>query len=114
AILVAQPLDYENCRDYFLTVEAHDGGTPPLSSITTLNIILTDVNDNAPVFSHDLYNAVLPEDSMIGQFVVQERAALEPQTDPSSSDQSIRILFLRSCVLQSLTSQQYVGAETLV
>ncbi|XP_038141914.1 protocadherin Fat 3a isoform X2 [Cyprinodon tularosa] len=71
AILIAQPLDYETCRDYFLTVEARDGGTPPLSAITTLNINLTDVNDNAPVFSHDLYTAVLPEDSTIGQFVVQ-------------------------------------------
>ncbi|XP_035989151.1 protocadherin Fat 3a isoform X5 [Fundulus heteroclitus] len=71
AILVTNPLDYETCKDYFLTVEARDGGTPPLSAITTLNINLTDVNDNAPVFSHDLYTAVLPEDSTTGQFVVQ-------------------------------------------
>ncbi|XP_027900863.1 protocadherin Fat 3a isoform X3 [Xiphophorus couchianus] len=71
AILVALPLDYDTCKDYFLTVEARDGGTPPLSAITTLNINLTDVNDNAPVFSHALYTAVVPEDSTIGHFVVQ-------------------------------------------
>ncbi|KAF3692560.1 Protocadherin Fat 3 FAT tumor suppressor -like protein 3 Precursor [Channa argus] len=71
AILVAQPLDYETCRDYFLTVEARDGGMPPLSAITTVNINLTDVNDNAPMFSRDLYTAVVSEDATIGESVVQ-------------------------------------------
>ncbi|XP_028429145.1 protocadherin Fat 3 [Perca flavescens] len=71
AILVAQPLDYETCRDYFLTVEARDGGTPPLSAITTVNINLTDVNDNAPMFSRDLYTAVVSEDATTGESVVQ-------------------------------------------
>uniref|UniRef100_A0A3P9L436 FAT atypical cadherin 3a n=1 Tax=Oryzias latipes TaxID=8090 RepID=A0A3P9L436_ORYLA len=71
AIIVAQPLDYETCRDYFLTVEARDGGTPPLSAVTTVNINLTDVNDNAPMFSRDLYTALVSEDAFIGEFVVQ-------------------------------------------
>ncbi|XP_026152475.1 protocadherin Fat 3a isoform X3 [Mastacembelus armatus] len=71
AIVVAQALDYETCRDYFLTVEARDGGTPPLSAITTVNINLTDVNDNAPMFSRDVYTAVVSEDATIGESVVQ-------------------------------------------
>ncbi|XP_034459628.1 protocadherin Fat 3a isoform X6 [Hippoglossus hippoglossus] len=71
AILIAQSLDYETCRDYFLTVEACDGGTPPLSAISTVNINLTDVNDNAPMFNHDVYSAVVSEDANIGESVVQ-------------------------------------------
>uniref|UniRef100_A0A674PRB3 FAT atypical cadherin 3a n=1 Tax=Takifugu rubripes TaxID=31033 RepID=A0A674PRB3_TAKRU len=71
AILVSQPLDYETCRDYFLTVEARDGGTPPLSAITTVNINITDVNDNAPVFSCQLYTAVVSEDAAMGDSVIQ-------------------------------------------
>lgn len=71
AIAVAQSLDYETCRDYFLTVEARDGGMPPLSAITTVNINLTDVNDNAPMFSSNLYTAVVSEDAIIGESVVQ-------------------------------------------
>uniref|UniRef100_A0A671THD5 FAT atypical cadherin 3a n=1 Tax=Sparus aurata TaxID=8175 RepID=A0A671THD5_SPAAU len=71
AIAVAQSLDYETCRDYFLTVEARDGGMPPLSAITTVNINVTDVNDNAPMFSSDLYTAVVSEDAIIGESVVQ-------------------------------------------
>ncbi|XP_061537155.1 protocadherin Fat 3a isoform X5 [Phycodurus eques] len=71
AIIVAQSLDYETCRDYFLTVEAQDGGTPPLSAITTVKINVTDVNDNAPMFSRDLYTTVVSEDATIGESVVQ-------------------------------------------
>uniref|UniRef100_A0A669D8A2 FAT atypical cadherin 3a n=1 Tax=Oreochromis niloticus TaxID=8128 RepID=A0A669D8A2_ORENI len=69
AILVAQPLDYETCRDYFLTVEARDGGTPSLSAITTVNIDLTDVNDNPPMFSHSVYTAV--ENKPVGTSILQ-------------------------------------------
>uniref|UniRef100_A0A668AXH2 FAT atypical cadherin 3a n=1 Tax=Myripristis murdjan TaxID=586833 RepID=A0A668AXH2_9TELE len=68
AILVSKPLDYEMCRDYFLTVEARDGGMPPLSAVTTVNINLTDVNDNAPMFSRDLYTA---ENKPIGTSILQ-------------------------------------------
>ncbi|XP_062417297.1 protocadherin Fat 3a [Pungitius pungitius] len=71
AILIAKPLDYETCREYFLTVEACDGGTPPLSAITTVNINLTDVNDNAPMFSRDIYAAVVSEDAATGDSVIQ-------------------------------------------
>ncbi|KAM3616889.1 uncharacterized protein V6R79_025517 [Siganus canaliculatus] len=71
AILVTQSLDYETCKDYFLTVEARDGGVPPLTAITTVNINLTDVNDNAPMFSYELYTALVSEDATIGDSVVQ-------------------------------------------
>lgn len=66
-----KPLDFETGRDYFLTVEAWDGGTPPLSAATTININLTDVNDNSPVFSSDLYTAAVSEDAAVGTFIVQ-------------------------------------------
>uniref|UniRef100_A0A3P8YCB2 FAT atypical cadherin 3a n=1 Tax=Esox lucius TaxID=8010 RepID=A0A3P8YCB2_ESOLU len=71
AITVSKPLDFETCKDYFLTVEARDGGTPPLSAVTTVNINLTDVNDNAPVFSRDIYTAVISEDATIGESIVK-------------------------------------------
>lgn len=70
-ITVSEALDFETCRDYFLTVEARDGGTPPLSAVTTVNINLTDVNDNAPMFSRDAYTSVISEDATIGESVVQ-------------------------------------------
>uniref|UniRef100_A0A3B3S9R2 FAT atypical cadherin 3 n=1 Tax=Paramormyrops kingsleyae TaxID=1676925 RepID=A0A3B3S9R2_9TELE len=73
-IMVSKALDFETCKDYFLTVEARDGGTPPLSAITTVNINLTDVNDNAPIFSRDVYTAIISEDATIGESVVKVMA----------------------------------------
>lgn len=70
-ISVLKPLDFETGRDYFLTVEAWDGGTPPLSAATTININLTDVNDNSPAFSSDLYTAAVSEDAAVDTFIVQ-------------------------------------------
>ncbi|XP_062873349.1 protocadherin Fat 3a isoform X1 [Trichomycterus rosablanca] len=74
AISVSRPLDFETCKDYFLTVEARDGGAPPLSAVAMVNINVTDVNDNAPMFSHDVYSAIIREDANIGAAVVKVTA----------------------------------------
>ncbi|XP_036379708.1 protocadherin Fat 3-like [Megalops cyprinoides] len=71
SISVVKPLDFEVCKDYYLTVEAWDGGTPPLGAVTTVAIKLTDVNDNAPTFNQDVYNIVVSEDAAVGQSIVQ-------------------------------------------
>lgn len=51
-------------------VEAKDGGTPALSAVATVNINLTDVNDNPPKFSQDVYSAVISEDALVGDSVI--------------------------------------------
>ncbi|TMS23972.1 Protocadherin Fat 1 [Larimichthys crocea] len=50
--------------------EATDGGSPPLSDMATVNINLTDVNDNKPAFSQDVYTAVISEDTELGKTVL--------------------------------------------
>lgn len=47
---MANPLDYEHTPRYFLTIEARDGGTPPLSVTTVATINVIDINDNPPYF----------------------------------------------------------------
>lgn len=71
SILVADDLDFEVCKDYYLTVEAWDGGDPPLSSATLVTIELMDINDNAPAFSQNIYNVLVSEDASVGQTVTQ-------------------------------------------
>uniref|UniRef100_A0A671P5S7 Protocadherin Fat 3-like n=1 Tax=Sinocyclocheilus anshuiensis TaxID=1608454 RepID=A0A671P5S7_9TELE len=58
-ISVADDLDYELCKDFFLNVEAFDGGMPPLRATTIVTIELLDVNDNSPSFSEDIYNVLI-------------------------------------------------------
>lgn len=73
-VFVIEPLDYEASHEYYITIEATDGGSPPLSDMATVNINLTDVNDNRPVFSQDVYTAVISEDAELGKTVMAVRA----------------------------------------
>ncbi|CAH2063954.1 unnamed protein product, partial [Iphiclides podalirius] len=71
ALTIARPLDYERRREYFLTVQAIDGGTPPLSDHATVNVTVLDGNDNAPVFAQSSYGARVREDAAPGTRVLQ-------------------------------------------
>nr|XP_008517939.1 PREDICTED: protocadherin gamma-C4 [Equus przewalskii] len=42
------PLDYEDQREFELTAHISDGGTPVLTTNISVNIFVTDRNDNAP------------------------------------------------------------------
>ncbi|KAJ6664914.1 hypothetical protein lerEdw1_005886, partial [Lerista edwardsae] len=70
SISVIEALDYETCKDFYLVVEAKDGGSPALSAVTTVNINVTDVNDNAPRFSQEVYSAVISEDATMGDSLI--------------------------------------------
>ncbi|XP_037388733.1 protocadherin Fat 1a isoform X4 [Pygocentrus nattereri] len=69
-IFVIEPLDYESSHEFYLTVEATDGGTPALSDMATVNVNVTDVNDNSPVFGQAVYAAVVSEDAELGKTIL--------------------------------------------
>lgn len=71
AVRVARALDYERRRGYLLTLQALDGGQPPLSDRASLNISVTDANDNAPAFAQPAYAARVREDAAPGTRVLQ-------------------------------------------
>ncbi|XP_072923502.1 protocadherin gamma-C5-like [Hemitrygon akajei] len=41
--------DYEELKSFQVLIQARDAGVPPLSSSATVNVIILDQNDNAPV-----------------------------------------------------------------
>lgn len=49
-ITLAKALDRETKDSYNITIKAVDQGTPQLSSITSLLVLVLDVNDNPPEF----------------------------------------------------------------
>lgn len=73
-IAIAEMLDYERAKDYFLTIQATDGGTPPLSNRANVNITVIDSNDNSPVFNQVSYSARIREDAQIGDRIIQVTA----------------------------------------
>ncbi|XP_046380464.2 protocadherin Fat 1-like isoform X3 [Haliotis rufescens] len=73
-ILVAEPLDHELSKEYFLTITATDKGETPLSCSTIVNINITDVNDNAPQFGQSSYSTSVKEDARKGTEVIRVQA----------------------------------------
>lgn len=74
SITLAEPLDYERAREFYLTIQALDGGIPPLSNHAAVNVTVLDSNDNPPVFTQSSYSAIIREDAMIGESVLRLNA----------------------------------------
>ncbi|NXX40135.1 PCDB1 protein, partial [Tricholaema leucomelas] len=76
-LLLDQQLDREEQKELNLRITAIDGGSPPRSGTAQIRIVVLDANDNTPMFSQEVYEVRLPENSPPGQPVVRVLA-----TDP--------------------------------
>ncbi|KRX99087.1 Cadherin EGF LAG seven-pass G-type receptor 3 [Trichinella pseudospiralis] len=65
-LFVNGTLDRESQSRFKLKVIATDHGQPPLSGSMDLEVVLDDVNDNAPVFSRSRYVTNVSEDAAVG------------------------------------------------
>ncbi|XP_060751289.1 protocadherin alpha-8-like [Tachysurus vachellii] len=66
ALVVNEALDRERVSQYNLTVVANDEGTPSLSSSNVITVHVSDVNDNAPLFTAPVINISVRENSPVG------------------------------------------------
>ncbi|VDL81819.1 unnamed protein product [Nippostrongylus brasiliensis] len=73
-ITLAKQLDREERSSYVVMVTVSDGADPPLNTTTQLEIIVDDVNDNAPKFSTQNYSVSIPEDIPVGTSFMQVSA----------------------------------------
>ncbi|XP_006629223.2 protocadherin Fat 4 [Lepisosteus oculatus] len=73
----ATELDREEKEKYLLFIQAIDSGSPPLHSVTKVNITLKDINDNSPVFYPVQYFANIKENEPPASYVTTVSA-----TDP--------------------------------
>ncbi|KAM3913383.1 protocadherin-15 [Leptodactylus fuscus] len=77
-LILAKPLDRESTDRYILIVTASDG-RPDGTSTATVNVVVTDVNDNDPVFDLYLPRNLSVQEEEVNAFVGQVRA-----TDPDA------------------------------
>ncbi|XP_070543956.1 cadherin-23-like [Ptychodera flava] len=75
-VYIKESLDREETDQYSLTITATDnpGGSPQLTTSNFLHIKLLDVNDNAPKFDQDNYEADIREDETKGRLVISVTA----------------------------------------
>ncbi|XP_042588358.1 protocadherin gamma-C5-like isoform X12 [Cyprinus carpio] len=62
-------LDRETFPEYNVEITAFDSGSPPLSSKTIIPVKITDVNDNAPKFSENVYYVYITENNTPGSII---------------------------------------------
>ncbi len=67
-------LDRERESEYNISVTCADEGVPSLSSSVTLSLQISDVNDNAPVFDKNSYEASVQENNTPGLSIFTVRA----------------------------------------
>lgn len=73
-VVIERQLDREIKPYYDLSVEATDTGTPPLRALHTFKLIVTDVNDNPPIFSQLKYDVHLNEAAEPGTQILRVKA----------------------------------------
>uniref|UniRef100_A0A671RWL9 Cadherin domain-containing protein n=1 Tax=Sinocyclocheilus anshuiensis TaxID=1608454 RepID=A0A671RWL9_9TELE len=75
-MVLKKPLDHrEKQDDMSLTLTVIDGGDPQMSGNIQINIIVLDVNDNAPVFTQSVYKTAVTENSPKGTIVTTVSAS---------------------------------------
>ncbi|XP_030648003.1 protocadherin Fat 4-like [Chanos chanos] len=75
SLKIQQELDREKNAEYNITVTCADEGVPQLSSSVSLRLQITDVNDNAPFFEKNYYEAYIAENNAAGQSIFTIKAS---------------------------------------
>ncbi|XP_046907537.1 protocadherin alpha-8-like [Hypomesus transpacificus] len=66
SLVTKSPLDRETQSEYDVTIVAKDAGQPALSSVKTISVTVSDVNDNSPEFSLSPYTFYITENNEPG------------------------------------------------
>ncbi len=75
AISTLQELDFELSQSFALSVMAQDRGEPPLNSTVGVAVLVTDVDDNPPIFDQQLYQISVSENATIGSVLLSVNAS---------------------------------------
>ncbi|XP_057177605.1 protocadherin gamma-A5-like isoform X33 [Triplophysa rosa] len=109
-MILHSPLDREKEKRHNLVLTAFDGGKPQRSATVQINIVVLDVNDNAPVFSQSSYKASVVENSAKGSVVTTVSA-----TDADESSHNIQYYFEHATsIIKSLFSIDADSGEVKV
>ena len=97
-IIVLMNLDRETLDRYDFNITAKDGGSPARTSYATLTIIVTDVNDNNPIFLPGEREFLIEDDLNIGTVI----------TTVSATDADIGVNMLLEFSIEELNVEDKV------
>ncbi|XP_069619771.1 protocadherin gamma-C5-like isoform X28 [Ranitomeya imitator] len=87
-LVLEKVLDREEVDKHHLILTAVDGGDPPRSGTSQINIVVMDLNDNAPTFDKGLYKVTVKENSLPNTVLLQLNATDLDEGDNSEIEYS--------------------------
>ncbi|XP_026135776.1 protocadherin alpha-10-like [Carassius auratus] len=108
SLVTKDRLDRETSSHYDITITASDLGQPSLTASTTINVQISDVNDNAPEFLINPLNLYLMENNAAGSGIISVRA-FDRDTDENAV---ISYHIIRDGKQNDLSSFLNINSET--
>ncbi|KAG9490965.1 hypothetical protein GDO78_006347, partial [Eleutherodactylus coqui] len=78
-LILEKPLDRETQNKHELILTASDGGNPVQTGTVLIDIIITDFNDNVPVFTQEVYKVSVRENIPVNSTILQVSASDEDE-----------------------------------
>ncbi|XP_044136951.1 protocadherin gamma-B2-like isoform X9 [Bufo gargarizans] len=78
-LVLEKSLDREKVSIYELTLTASDSGDPIQTGTTIIKLVVTDFNDNAPIFTQNMYKISVKENIPVNSIVLQVNASDEDE-----------------------------------
>ncbi|XP_059157764.1 protocadherin-9-like [Physella acuta] len=123
SIVILKILDREVKDRYMLYIIAKDSGTPQRSGNVTVLINVTDINDNVPSFSENVYEFSVSEEARVGSVVgtvtatdadLGDNAEITYELNPGKTPQVDALFYIdsQSGDIMVKKSLQYDGGKT--
>ncbi|XP_022527808.2 protocadherin gamma-A11-like, partial [Astyanax mexicanus] len=106
SLVTDRVLDRETTPEYNITITATDEGSPSFSTNKTLNLKISDVNDNPPLFQHQSYTAYVLENNTPGVSIFAVTAA-----DKDSGNNARISYFLEDILLNGVSASTYISVN---
>ncbi|XP_053734304.1 protocadherin gamma-C5-like isoform X8 [Synchiropus splendidus] len=102
-------LDRETAPEYTVVITAADAGSPKLTSQISFVVKLSDVNDNAPIFSQLIYSVDVPENNAPSSPI-----AVVSASDPDQGDNARISYSILPTMIQGspISSYVYINPES--
>ncbi|XP_036431586.1 protocadherin gamma-A11-like [Colossoma macropomum] len=106
SLVTDQYLDREKVSEYNITIRATDEGSPSFSTNKTLQLKISDVNDNAPVFQRQSYTAYVMENNTPGVSIFAVTAS-----DKDSGNNARISYFLEDVLVNGVSASTYISVH---
>ncbi|XP_036431589.1 protocadherin gamma-A11-like [Colossoma macropomum] len=106
SLVTERVLDRETTPEYNITIRATDEGSPSFSTNKTLQLKISDVNDNAPVFQRQSYTAYVMENNTPGVSIFAVTAS-----DKDSGNNARISYFLEDVLVNGVSASTYISVH---